>query len=56
MRERYADDCAMCKSIIYVEASLNLFQEHFCATCRIAIALENIVELMEVATDGYLDR
>lgn len=51
MRERYADDCATCKSVIYVEASLNIYQENFCATCRIAIALENIVELMEVALD-----
>lgn len=51
MRERYADDCSMCKAIVYVEASLNFNQENFCATCRIAIALENIVELMEVALD-----
>ncbi len=56
MRERYADECATCKSIIYVEAGLTLFQEHFCATCRIAIALENISELLEVVNDGYLDR
>ena len=51
MRERYADECATCKSIIYVEPSLTLFHENFCATCRIAIALENIVELMEEAVD-----
>ena len=49
MRERYADDCSMCKAIVYVETS-NFNQENFCATCRIAIALENIVELMEEAS------
>ena len=51
MRERYADECATCKSIIYVEAGLTLFEENFCATCRIANALENIVELMEEASE-----
>ena len=51
MRERYADECAMCKSIVYVEAGGILFTESFCATCRIAIALENLIELVEVALD-----
>jgi len=53
MRERYADECALCKSLIYVEQSGIIFAENFCATCRIAIALENISELLEVALDEH---
>ena len=56
MRERLADECASCKAIVYVKQSLNFYQESFCATCRIAIALENIIELMEVVIDGDMDR
>ncbi len=51
MRERYADECATCKSIVYVHASLNFNQENFCATCSIAISLDKIVELMQEASE-----
>ena len=51
--ERYADDCASCRALIYVHATPGvLFTEHFCATCRIANALEAMSELFEDRFDS----
>lgn len=51
--ERYADECASCKALIYVHATPGvLFVEHFCATCRIARALEMMVEVFENRFDA----
>lgn len=51
---RYADECASCKATIYVHATPSvLFAEHFCSTCRIANALEAMVELFEDRFDAF---
>lgn len=52
--ERYADECASCRALIYVHATPGvLFSEHFCSSCRIATALEAMVELFEERFDQF---
>lgn len=52
--ERYADECASCRALIYVHATPGvLFSEHFCSSCRIANALEAMVELFEERFDSF---
>ena len=53
--ERYHDECARCKAAIYVHLS-GPFTESFCATCRIADALEQLVEIADEATQFWGDR
>jgi len=52
MRERLADDCSYCRSVIYPEFSGIVFTENFCSRCRAAFALERIVELLEEIADA----
>lgn len=44
--ERYHDECARCRANIYVHTS-GVFTESFCATCRIADSLEQLVEIID---------
>jgi len=54
-KERYHDECARCKADIYVHLG-SPFGEDFCATCRIADALEQLVEIADNATQFWGDR
>ena len=50
-QERFHDECARCKADIYVHSN-GVFAESFCATCRIADALEQLVEIVDEFTEG----
>ena len=52
-QERYADECATCKTVVYVHVNAGvLYSESFCATCRIANALEAMIEVFEDRFDS----
>jgi len=45
--DRLSDDCASCHSVIYVLPNGIPFSETFCAVCRIANALEEMLDILE---------
>lgn len=53
--ERYHDECARCHADVWVH-SLGIMGESFCATCRIADALEQLVEIADEATQFWGNR
>ena len=50
-KERYHDDRARCHADIWV-TSVGCLGESFCATCRIADALEQLVEIIDEHLEG----
>jgi hypothetical protein len=49
-QERYHDECALCHADIWTH-SIGPMGESFCATCRIAHALEQLVEIIDEHTE-----